>query len=143
MGKLFKVFNGAMPTTAAPVAVTTGTAIKTMLQLKPAVDIKIVAWGVSMDQSAVATPGKWEAITTGTVGGTVTAYGATDVMPFDDPNALANTAGTSGVPLNLGTTHSGFTCTSEGSITSVRIGDVQYIDPLRRLRVKLLDVINI
>ena len=32
---LYNIFNGAMPTTAALVKVTTGTAIKTLLQLKP------------------------------------------------------------------------------------------------------------
>lgn len=131
MAKLYQVYNGPMVTTAAAASVTTSTAIKTLLQLKPATnfDIKVVEWGISFDGSAAATPGKVELIDTGTVFGTVTAFAAADVQPFDDPNAAVNTAGTSGVPLNLGTTHSGYTCTSEGTITATRYGDVQLIAP--------------
>lgn len=131
MAKLYQVFNGAMVTTAAFVSIATGTAIKTLLQIKPAVnfDIKVVEWGISFDGSAAATPGKIELIDTGTVFGTVTAAAAADVQPFDDPNAAVNTAGTSGVPLNLGTAATGFTCTSEGSITATRYGDIQLIAP--------------
>ena len=54
---LYLLQNGAVGTTAAPVAVTTGTAIKTMLQIKPFNTCKIVEWGISFDGSAAATPG--------------------------------------------------------------------------------------
>jgi hypothetical protein len=131
MGKTYIVYNGPMVTTAQPTTVTTSTSIKTLLQLKPAAnfDIKVIEWGISFDGSAAATPGTVELIDTGTVFGTVTAFAAADVMTFDDPNAPANTAGSSGVPLNLSTTASGYTCTSEGSITTTRLGDVQLIAP--------------
>ena len=131
MGNLYQVYNGPMVTTAAFAGVTTGTAIKTLLQIKPATnfDIKIVEWGISFDGSAAATPIKVELIDTGTVFGTVTAHAAADVQPFFDPNAPVNTAGTSGVPLNLGTSASGYTCTAEGAITATRYGDIQLIAP--------------
>lgn len=131
MAKTYLVYNGPMVTTAGPTSVTTGTSLKTMLQLKPAANfpIKVIEWGISFDGSAAATPGKVELIDTGTVFGTVTAHAAADVFPFDDPNAPANTAGSSGVPLNLSTTASGYTCTSEGSVTTTRYGDVQLLPP--------------
>jgi len=129
MANTYIVYNGAMPTTAAPVKVTTGTAILTMLQIKPAVPIAVVEWGISFDGSAAATPGNVCLIDTGTVFGTVTASVAADIMPYSDPNAPANTAGTSGVPLNLGTSATGYTCTSEGAISATRIGDAQLIAP--------------
>lgn len=131
MAKTYIVYNGPMVTTAAFAGVTTGTAIKTLLQLKPGANfpIKVIEWGISFDGSAAATPIKCELINTGTVFGTVTAHAAEDVMPFDDPNAPANTSGTSGVPLNLGTSASGYTCTSEGTITATRYGDLQFLAP--------------
>ena len=51
----YKIFNGPFPTTAAQLAVTTGTAIKTMLQVKgvTGVQMKVKAWGVSMDKPAL------------------------------------------------------------------------------------------
>ena len=55
---LYLIANGPMPTTAAQAAVTTGTAIKSMLQLKPFNVCDIVEWGISFDGSAAATPGK-------------------------------------------------------------------------------------
>lgn len=129
MGNTYKVFNGPMPTTASQVAVTTSTAIKTMLQLKPAVPINVIEWGISFDGSAAAAGGICELLETGTVFATVTALAAADVFPQNDSNAPANSAGTSGTPLNLGTTHSGYTATAEGSITVVRQADVQIIQP--------------
>lgn len=131
MAKTYIVINGPMPTTAAPVPITTGTVIKTLLQLKPAANfpIKVIEWGISFDGFAAAAPGKVELIDTGTVFATVTAFAAADVAPFDDPNAPANTAGTSGVPLNLGTAASGYTASAEGTITATRLGDLQLIAP--------------
>lgn len=125
----YKVINGPAPTTAAPASVTTGTEIKTLLQLKPALPISIVSWGISFDGSAAAAPGKVELIDTGSVAATVTAYTAADVMPHNNPDAPANTAGTSGTPLNLGTTHSGYTATNEGTITTARLLDLQLVAP--------------
>jgi hypothetical protein len=131
----YVVYNSAMATTAAPVKQPTGTAIRTMLQLAPATGfpITIIEWGCSFDGSAAATPGQVELIDTGTVFATslTTAFGVNDVEPWGDPNALANTAGTSGVPLNLGTGLSGFStaAVTEGSTTAGRSLDSQLIAP--------------
>jgi hypothetical protein len=129
MGNTYIVYNGAMPTTSSAAKVTTGTSVKTMLQVKPAVNIEVVEWGVSFDGSAAATPGICELIDTSTVYATVTAYAVADVMPHNNPDAPANTSGTSGTPLNLGTSASGYTSTAEGSITATRLGDVQLVAP--------------
>lgn len=129
MGTSYIVYNGAMPTTSSAAKVTTGTSIKTMLQIKPAYPIRPIQWGISFDGSAAATPGTVELIDTGTVFATVTAYATADVMPYSNPWAPANTSGTSGVPLNLGTSASGYTATVEGAITATRLADVKLVAP--------------
>jgi hypothetical protein len=122
---LYFIANGPMPTTAAQVPVTTGTAIKTLLQLKPFNIVKIVEWGISFDGSAAATPIKCELLDTGTVFGTVTASADADIPKMESvEQAVASVAG-----LTLGTTATGHTCTSEGSITAVRMFDAQLIAP--------------
>lgn len=127
--KTYIVYNGPMATTAAPSKVTTGNAIKTMLQLAPNVPIRPVAWGISFDASAAATPGVCELIDTGTVFATVTAFAPADVQPYGDANAPANTAGSTGTPLKLGTALSGYTSSAEGSTTATRMADLQLIAP--------------
>ncbi len=125
------VWNAPMPTTAAVLKVTTGTSIITMLQLRPATNfpITIQEWGFSADGFAAAAPATVELLVTGTVFATVTAHAAAGIMPFHDPNAPVNTAGTGGIPMNLGTTHTGFTSTSEGTITATEILDAQLFPP--------------
>ncbi len=107
-----------MQTTAAATKVTTGTSIKTMLQLKPTVPCKIISICYSFDGSAAATPLQIEIIETGTVFGTVTAYAAADFTGIDAEAVLFGDP-TSNY-FSVGTSASGYTCTSEGSITSVR-----------------------
>ena len=114
-----------MPTTASFAAVTTGTSIKTLLQIKPFNVVKIREWGISFDGSAAATPIEVELLDTGTVFGTVTASADADIMKFDGAEgAVASVAG-----LTLGTSATGYTCTSEGSITTVKLFDTQFIAP--------------
>lgn len=127
MAQLYTIFNGPMPTTASQVAVTTGTAIKTMLQVKLGTQNKgkVVEWGISFDGAAAAAPGIVELCETGTVFGTVTAAAAADITKFGDPNDVDPT--TSNIILT--TTGTGYTCSSEGSITAVRQFDVQHIAP--------------
>lgn len=121
----YKIYNGPMPTTAAQAAVTTGTAIKTLLQLKPFNQCKIVGWGISFDGSAAATPIKVELLETGTVFGTVTASADADCVKQNGADqAVASVAG-----LTMGTSATGYTCTSEGSITTTREFDVQFVAP--------------
>ena len=133
--KTYFVQNSAVAGAAAAVKQPTGSVIRTMMQLAPAtgVPIRVIEWGCSFDGSAAATPGQVELIDTLTVFATMsTAYGVNDIQPFGDPNAPANSSGSSGVPLNLSTTTSGFATTSvtEGSVTGAnRQGDLQMIAP--------------
>jgi hypothetical protein len=114
-----------MPTTAAQAVVTTGTAIKTLLQIKPFNICRIVEWGISFDGSSADTPIKCELLDTGTVFGTVTASADADVTKMEGTaQAVASVAG-----LTLGTSATGYTCTSEGTITSVRMFDAQLVAP--------------
>lgn len=114
-----------MPTTAAQAVVTTGTAIKTMLQLKPFNVARIVEWGISFDGFAAAAPIKCELLDTGTVFGTVTASADADVTKLGSvEDAVASVAG-----LTLGTSATGYTASAEGTITAVRMFDVQLIAP--------------
>jgi len=125
MASRYTIFNGAMPTTASFVAVTTGTAIKTLLQLKPFNVVKIVEWGISFDGSAAAAGIEVELLDTGTVFATVTASADADVMKFDGAEgAVASVAG-----LTLGTAATGYTASAEGSITVTKLFDVAFIAP--------------
>lgn len=122
---LYTIYNGPMPTTASFAAVTTGTAIKTLLQLKPFNVVKIVEWGISFDGSAAATPIEVELLDTGTVFATVTASADADVMKFDGAEgAVASIAG-----LTLGTAATGYTGSAEGTITAIKLFDTQFIAP--------------
>ena len=114
-----------MPTTAAQLPVTTGTAIKTMLQLKTFQRAKVVAWGVSFDGSAAATPIKVELLDTGTVAATVTASADVDCMKLEGTDqTVASVAG-----LTLGTGATGYTATAEGTITATRVFDAELVAP--------------
>lgn len=127
---LYVVQNGAMQTTVAPVKVTTGTTIKTLLQLalKSGVIGRIVEWGISFDGSAAATPIECELIETGTVAATVTAFVAADITKLDG-DALNNGDPTTAL-VNVGTSASGYTATAEGTITAVRnLDGAQLIAP--------------
>ncbi len=111
------VGNYAMATTAAPVKVTTGTAIKTMLQLStPSTrQCQIIEWGYTLDAAPAASgTGAIELIQTD-VAATVTAHVASGVQPLD-PNAPASL-------LTLGTGNTGYTATVEGSTTASRSFD--------------------
>lgn len=118
--------NGPMPTTAAQAPVTTGTAIKTLLQMKgvTGVTFKCIEWGVSFKGFAAAEPIKVELLETGTVFATVTAAQGTDITKWGDPNAPDPTT-----YFSVGTSATGYTGTAEGTITAVRMFDVQLIAP--------------
>ena len=125
MASRFRIYNGPSPTTAAQVAVTTGTAIKTLLQLKPFNLGKIIAWGISFNGSAAATPIKAELVETGTVFATVTAHvDAGCVKMGGADQAAASVAG-----LTMGTSATGYTSSSEGTITVSRMFDCQFVAP--------------
>jgi len=117
----FKTWNGPMPTTAAQVKVTTGTAVKTLLQVAtPATkQIQIIGWGFSLDAAPATTGvGVVELLQTD-VAATVTAHVAAGVQPLD-PNAPASL-------MTLGTSATGYTGSAEGSITATRVFDAQEV----------------
>lgn len=125
---LFLLQNGAAGLTAAPVRVTTGTAIKTMLQFKPSATLiaKIIEWGISFDGSAAAVPGLCELMESD-VAATVTAHAAADITKYD-ADALAGGDPTTNL-IQVGTTGTGYTATAEGTTTVARVGDLQLIAP--------------
>ena len=120
---LYKIYNFAMPTTAAPTLVTTGTVIKTMLQVKPSATIvsRIVEWGYWLDSSAVSVSAKIELIEVD-VAATVTAHVAAGLVKFD---ALALLGGDPTTNLiQVGTTATGYTASAEGTVTASRLIDI-------------------
>ena len=125
---LFLIANGPMPTIAAQAVVTTGTAIKTLLQVKASATttFKIKEWGISFDGSAAATPIKCELLETD-VAATVTAAVANDITKLDAAALSGGDPTTNLVP--VGTTSTGYTASAEGSITTVRMFDPQLVAP--------------
>jgi hypothetical protein len=129
---LYLFANGPQQTTAAFAKVTTGNAVKTMLQIKPITPMRIVEWGYSFDGSAAATPGQVELIEVD-VAATVTAYATADITRYDaealqfgDPTAIYMAI--------TSTNTSGYTATVEGSITTVRnLAGPQLIAPTSEL----------
>jgi len=111
-----------MVTTAAPTPVTTGTTIKTMLQLAtPSTrQCQLISWGYSMSAVPGSTGGVIELIQTD-VAATVTAHVASGVVPLD-PNAPASL-------MTLGTSATGYTATAENSTTATRLLDFDQIPP--------------
>ena len=118
---LYFAANGASPTTAAQVKVATGAAIKTLLQIATpsTTDIRVIEWGISFDASAAATPVVVELLQTD-----VAATSGSSLTPtvWGNPNS----------PPSLCVGGTGATCYSpsaEGTITAVRMFDVQLISP--------------
>lgn len=116
---VYKAYNGAMPTVAAQAKVTTGTAIKTLLQVAtPATRMcQLLEWGYSLDVFSTAT-GQVELLETD-VAATVTAHVAAGVQP-QIPGLPASL-------MTLGTSATGYTATVEGAITATRVFDVQQV----------------
>lgn len=129
MAELYLIANSAMPTTAAQATVTTGNVIKSLMQVtlnaSQTFRAKVVEWGISFDGSAAATPIKCELLTVDVAGTVTTAYAAADIINLD-PNG---TAVTDDFPFDLSANKSGFPLTAEGTITVVRMFDVQLIAP--------------
>jgi hypothetical protein len=119
----FIAHNGASPTTAALAPVTTGTAIKTLLQIATpsTCELRVSEWGISFDGSAAAQPIKVELIDTD-VAATVTAHVAAGVRPLNDTGTVAS-------KMTLGTSATGYTASAEGTTTASRLLDYQQIPP--------------
>lgn len=122
---LYLVLNGPAPTTAASAPLSTGTSIKTLLQVKPFNPIKIVEWGISFDGFAAALPVKCELLSTGTVAATVTAHTDSTITKLSDPNATAPSV--AGLTLSSSTT--GYDASAEGTITATDQYDIQFVSP--------------
>jgi hypothetical protein len=110
-------WNSAMPTTAARAGVTTGTAIKTMLQIAtPSTNkIRVIKWGVRFESAPTAIV-RCELVTTGSVAATVTAHVAAGVQPYWDSQVPASL-------MTLGTSATGYTASAEGTVTATRTAD--------------------
>jgi hypothetical protein len=120
-------YNGPMQTTAAFAGVTTGTAIKTMLQIATpaAFGIRVKAWGIFFDGNAAATPIKCELIETGSVAANVTAHVAAGLQAYDTDGVGIG----GGSQMTLGATATGYSATAENTITATRVGDLLYVPP--------------
>lgn len=128
---LYLIANGPSPTAAAQAPVTTGTVIKTMLQVKNSATnlLKIVEWGISFDGSAAATPIRCELLEgDASSASTVTAHVAAGIVKLDGV-ALAQTGDQTTNIIPVGTDKTGYTSTVEGTNTTVRMFDVQFIAP--------------
>jgi hypothetical protein len=117
---LILIPNGPAPTTASFVKVTSGTVIKTMLQVKPKVECKIVEWGFSGSAFAAAAPGTVELIETD-VAATVTAHVNGGISRLD--GAALRISDITTDYIEVGTAATGYTGSAEGSITSTRMLD--------------------
>jgi len=128
---LYFIPNGPSPTTASQVAVTTGTAIKTLLQVKMGALVttvgKVVEWGISFDGAVAAAGIECELLTTGTVGATITEHLAAGIVLWD-ANGVTTTDDN---PFAFGAAgdETGYTGSAEGSITVSRVFDVQLVQP--------------
>lgn len=114
---IYTAYNAPMATTAATAKVTTGTSIKTMLQIAtPATRrMRPLAWGFSLDAAPATTSvGIVELIQTD-VAATVTAHVAAGVQPLE--------AGETASLMTLGTSATGYTGSAEGSTTATRLFD--------------------
>lgn len=125
--KTYAVMNGAAPGVAEAVPITTGTAIKTHIQIAtntttPA--IRFVEWWVEFDGSTAATPIKVALIRhTGGPQTTLTAYAAADIAKVNDPNAPASS-------IQLGTALSGFSnTTTEVTPTTAVSLETHFVPP--------------
>jgi hypothetical protein len=118
-GTLYWMMNAAIPTTAAPVKVATGTAIKTLLQvaIPSTVAIRVVEWGISLD-----TPASASIVACELFGTTVVATGATAVVPTEYGSF-------SGVASLTAGTNTGFSPTGEGTVANYRPMDWQLVVP--------------
>ncbi len=124
MAGLYIATTGAMATTAASVKLSTGSVIKTLLQVSSSATrpLLVVEWGISFDGNTAATPIECELIDTFAIAATVTAHVAAGVQPYDDPNAPAST-------VTLGTAATGYNASAEGTTSSSRYGDLQLVAP--------------
>lgn len=133
MPQQYIVYNSALATTAAPVKQPTGTAIRTMLQLKLGAipqSARLKAWGFSLDGFAAALPGAVELFETSVAATMSTAYVAADIQSYNDSSA--NYIQTGNIPFDLtSTSTSGFAtaAVTEGTVANYRCADLVLAPP--------------
>jgi hypothetical protein len=122
MRDTYIAFNGAAPAAAAGVAVSTGTAVRNMLQIAtPSTrGIRLLEWGISMDGSPAAI--KWELMQSDAAETGMTAHIAAGVMAFSEPSAATSL-------VTLGTAATGYTGSTTQAVTptNVRLFDHQIL----------------
>jgi hypothetical protein len=114
MGKIYSVVNGPAPGAAATPKVTTGTVVKTLIQMSAGStgEFRVVQHWIEFDGSAAATPIQYELLKlAATTPATVTAYVAADIAKVNDPNARASN-------IALGATASGYSASAEGTLVT-------------------------
>jgi hypothetical protein len=129
----YMVFNGSLPTTAAPVKQPTGVAVRTMMQLKAGAgaSLRIIEWGCSFDGSAAAQPGQIELFETTVAATMSTAYADVDIQRYGNGTGPAQ-GGTALLPIDTtGAATSGFatTAVTEGTVANYRGFDLQMLPP--------------
>jgi hypothetical protein len=124
----YKIYNGPAPTTASQVAVTTGTNIKTLLQVQVSGTLggHVVEWGISFDGAAHAAAINCELIE-GDVAATVTAHVTAGIIRLDEAAVQGGDPVTN--LILVGTEATGYTATAEDTITVSRMFDAQLVSP--------------
>jgi hypothetical protein len=120
-GTVYQVQNAAYPTTAAPVKVATGTAIKTLLQIgiPSTVSLRVIEWGISFD-----TPASASIIACELFACTGAVSGGTSITPVE----YGSLSGVASLCVG-GATATCFSPTGEGTVAAYRPFDLQLITP--------------
>lgn len=125
----YLIVNGPSPTIAAQVPVTTGTAIKTLLQVVPSATLgmRVKEWGISFDGYAPALPIRCELLETD-VAATITAHVAAGIVKWDQAALMGGDPTTNLIQVGSAVL-TGYTATAEGTITATRMFDPECIAP--------------
>jgi hypothetical protein len=112
----YRIWNGPAPTTAALASVSTGTTIKTMLQVATAStqQARVIGWGFTLDDPPGA-DAVIELLETDVAASAGTAHVASGLVKMD-PNAVTPL-------LQLGTALTGYSFGTEGATTTSRVFD--------------------
>lgn len=123
---IYQIWNAPSPTTAKIVPVTSGTSIKTMVQVKPSATLRarIIEWGISTSAPASTATFSVELLEADAAA-TVTAHVAAGIVKLD---ALALHSGDQTTNLiQVGTTATGYTSSNENSPAASRVFDARYV----------------
>ncbi len=124
----YLMYNGPMPSTASQAAVASGTAIKTMIQIKPSATkpLKVKKFGISFDGTTANTPGIVEFLEDANAA-TVTAFAAADITKYDGEALIGGDPTTN--LIQVGTSASGYTSSNENTAAPARMLDAFHLSP--------------